>query len=90
LANKRNQPVAFRISLENAPAGFSTSGTADGISLGPLAETARPLVILNSRGDYKGPTKLTLLIHAEPGNATIRQQIEFLGPNPRNLKSSNL
>ncbi len=86
LVNKRNQPVTFTISLENAPAGFATSGVTDGIQLGPLGDAARPLVILAPKQNYTGPVPLTLLIHAQPGNATVRQEVEFLGPNPRTLK----
>jgi cytochrome c oxidase accessory protein FixG len=84
LVNKRNQPVEFRISLENAPAGFMASGANDPITLKALGETSRPVVVLKNRDSYTGPQKLTLLIHGQPGNATIRQPIQFLGPNPKN------
>lgn len=82
LQNKRNQPVEFKFSLEDAPVGFTLSGMGDSITLEALAETIRPLVIINDLENYKGPMQLTLKIKAEPGNATIRQKIKFLGPNP--------
>jgi polyferredoxin len=83
LLNKRNQPVAFRISLENPLPGFTVSGANEPITLSALGETNRPLIVLQNRESYAGPVKLTLLIQAEPGKATIRQAIQFLGPNPQ-------
>jgi hypothetical protein len=75
--------VEFRISLENPPAGFTASGANEPITLVALGESSRPVVILKNRESYTGPVKLTLLIKAEPGNATVRQAIQFLGPNPQ-------
>ena len=43
------------------------------------------MVIINDRKTYVGPTDLILKIEAQPGNATIRQTIKFLGPNPNQL-----
>ncbi|MEP2776720.1 MAG: cytochrome c oxidase accessory protein CcoG [Luteolibacter sp.] len=86
LLNKRNQPVIFKISLENAPAGFTLSGLGDSLTLGALDEASRPMIIINDREHYSGPTELTLKITAEPGNATVTQDIKFLGPNPNQLK----
>lgn len=86
LANKRNQPVRLKITLENPPAGFATSGTGDTITLDAMGEAIRPLVVLQGRDSYSGPSELTVLIKAEPGDSTIRQSIRFLGPNPHSLK----
>jgi len=86
LLNKRNQPVEFSFSLEDAPSGFTLSGTGDSISLDALDETSRPLIIINDRESYTGPTELTLKISADPGNQTITQKLRFLGPNPNQIK----
>lgn len=86
LMNKRNQPMTFDVSLENAPKGYLITGLADAVVLPPLEEKARPLVIVVPKEDYKGPVKLTLKIHSNPGDSTVRQKVEFLGPNPNMLK----
>ncbi|GAA5122133.1 cytochrome c oxidase accessory protein CcoG [Luteolibacter yonseiensis] len=86
LVNKRNQTVRMKITLENPPAGFTTSGAGETVSLDALGEISRPLVILQGRQSYKGPSEITILIHAEPGDSTIRQSLKFLGPNPQSLK----
>jgi cytochrome c oxidase accessory protein FixG len=87
LASKRNQPMRFTISLENPPAGFTTSGAREPITLAPLGEVSRPLVLLQDRASYAGPREVTLLITAEPGNTVIRQTVRFLGPNPNAIPS---
>ncbi|MFK7850649.1 MAG: cytochrome c oxidase accessory protein CcoG [Akkermansiaceae bacterium] len=86
LLNKRNQPVEYTFSLQDPPEGFTLSGTGESITLNALAETSRPLIILNDRETYTGPTELTLQISADPGKQTITQTIKFLGPNPNQLK----
>ena len=86
LLNKRNQPVTFEFSLEDAPEGFTLSGLGESLELAALAETSRPMIIINDRENYTGPTELTLKIEAEPGDAEIFQKIRFLGPNPNQLK----
>ncbi len=85
LLNKRNQPVDFSISLDQAPEGFTLSGTDGTISLGALAETNRALVIINDSKSYTGPKELNLEIRAQPGNQIIRQKLKFLGPNPNQI-----
>ncbi len=80
LVNKRNQPVDFAISVENAPDGFTLSGMAEPITLSAHAEISRPLVIIVSRENYKGPAKFDLLVKARPGDSSVRQTIQFLGP----------
>jgi cytochrome c oxidase accessory protein FixG len=82
LFNKRNQPVKFTLTLENPPPGYTITGLGDGFSLGALKEVARPLVVVVPNEHYKGPVTLTIKIHAEPGNSTVRRDVEFLGPNP--------
>jgi cytochrome c oxidase accessory protein FixG len=82
LFNKRNQAVKFTVSLENPPPGYVLTGLGDALNLEPLKELARPLVVIIPNDSYKGPVTLTLKIHAEPGDSTVRREIEFLGPNP--------
>lgn len=85
LFNKRNQAMTFTVALDGAPAGYTITGVGDGLVLEALKETARPLVVIVSKELYKGPRTLTLKIHSEPGNSTIRREVEFLGPNPNFL-----
>ena len=83
LFNKRNQAMKFTVALDGAPAGYAITGVGEGLTLEALQETARPLVVIVPKESYKGPCTLTLKIHSEPGDSTIRREVEFLGPNPR-------
>jgi cytochrome c oxidase accessory protein FixG len=87
LLNKRNQPVTFEVSLEDAPEGFTLSGIGESLTLNAHAEASRPMIIINDLAQYSGPTELTLKIKAQPGDATITQKIKFLGPNPNQLNN---
>ena len=87
LLNKRNQPVTFVVSLEDAPEGFTLSGIGESLALNAHAEASRPMIIINDLAQYTGPTELTLKIKAQPGDATITQKIKFLGPNPNQLNN---
>ena len=82
LFNKRNQPMKFTVSLENPPTGYAITGLGDSLSLDALKELARPLVVIIPNDSYKGPRTLTVKIHSEPGDSTVRREVEFLGPNP--------
>ena len=82
LFNKRNQPMKFTVSLENPPPGYAITGLGDSLSLDALKELARPLVVIVPNDSYQGPRTLTVKIHSEPGDSTVRREVEFLGPNP--------
>ncbi len=83
LINKRNQPVGFTFSLEDAPEGFTLSGVDGTLTLGALEEAQRPLVILADRRHYTGPVTLSLRVEADPGGHSVRRSVRFLGPAPR-------
>ena len=82
LFNKRNQAMAFSVALENPPPGFVLTGAGENLHLNALQELARPLVVIVPNSAYTGSRTLTLKIHSEPGDSTVRHEVEFLGPNP--------
>ncbi len=86
LFNKRNQAMSFTVSLEDPPPGFAITGSGGDLKLDALKDLARPLVVIVPNEHYKGPQSLTLKIHSEPGDSTVRHKIEFLGPNPHLFK----
>ncbi|MES2920213.1 MAG: cytochrome c oxidase accessory protein CcoG [Verrucomicrobiota bacterium] len=86
LFNKRNQAMTFNVSLENPPPGFALTGIGGDLKLDALKELARPLVVIVPNENYQGPRTLTLKIHSQPGDSTVRHEIEFLGPNPHLFK----
>jgi cytochrome c oxidase accessory protein FixG len=85
LVNKRNQPVEFTISLLPQKEGFTLSGAGEPIRLGALAETSRPIVVINDKEHYAGGKDLTLQIRTHPGNHNTTHEIKFIGPNPNSI-----
>ena len=87
LLNKRNQPITFTVSLEGAPEGLRMSGIDGPIEYEAGLEKEVSIVFLWDRDAYSThtgpPAEFTVVVHAEPGNATIRQPVKFIGPNPQ-------
>jgi hypothetical protein len=74
--------MTFTVMLENPPNGFKITGLGESIKLDALQELARPLVVIVPNESYEGSRTLILKIHSEPGDSTVRHEVEFLGPNP--------
>jgi len=83
LANKRNQALEFSVNLVGAPQGFTLSGLGETLELPANTEISRPLIIVVPLDDYPGPRNLTLRVSATPGDASVTQKVEFLGPQPQ-------
>jgi cytochrome c oxidase accessory protein FixG len=86
LLNKRNQPATFTISLQNAPAGYSLSGSGQEFSIPAHGEITQPAILLIEKEHYTGPTEFTVEILGNPGEVTLLHKIRFIGPNPGSLK----
>lgn len=82
LINKRNQPVEFRLTLEDAPDGLTLSGVDGTITIPAHGEMRRTVIVIAPRGAYTGPETLTLHAVADPGGHVVRRQLRFLGPAP--------
>ncbi len=87
LVNKRNQPVTFTVALENAPRQMAISGF-EKITLAPLAEESRPLIVTLPADAYTGPIDIHFNILAEPGSHGITRDAKFLGPNAHLFRQS--
>jgi len=83
LFNKRNQPMTFKVSLENPPPGYVLTGVDEDLKIPAAQELARPVIVIVPNESYQGPRTLTLEVKGQPGDSVVRQQVEFLGPNPR-------
>jgi len=83
LINKQSEPVTFTLNLANAPSGTQLNGFDEGVTLEPMAEEVRPLVVSIAEEQYAGSFPLTIRITGQPGAFVIDQSIQFLGPNPQ-------
>lgn len=86
LVNKRNEPVSFTVTLVQGPAGTETKGFDEAITIGPLGEELRPLIVQVARKVYTGNARLQLRMTDGSGEYELLKGIEFLGPSPALLK----
>lgn len=85
--NKRNQPATITLHLAaDAPAGYQLSGGDQTFSVAALGEFTHNCVIIAPLASYIGPAQISLDVHVEPGNVTLRKTTRFLGPNPNSIK----
>lgn len=82
LINKRNQPVTFTVTLESAPEGMILTGIDKPIVFEAGKEGDRSFSLMWDKAHYTGPHEVRIHIHAEPGDAHVRETLDFLGPNP--------
>ncbi|MCC6416457.1 MAG: cytochrome c oxidase accessory protein CcoG [Opitutaceae bacterium] len=85
LLNKRADPVDFILRIESSVT-FHQTGFETAVTVAPLAEDVRPLVLVVPRADYTGPFKFTVTIRDQPDRFEIAREVEFLGPDARLLK----
>jgi len=83
LINKRNQPLTFKVTLENPPRGLLLVGLESALEFPPRKEDQLSLSLVWQKQHYPGPAKVTLHVKANPGNSHVRETLDFLGPNPR-------
>ncbi len=91
LINKDTQPLDFTVvaKARDRDINLETSGLSGGNRLEPMQEINTTYVVQIPREAFTGAFPLEILILAEPGNIQVLQEVEFLGPDPRLLKSDN-
>lgn len=85
LANKRNQPATFVMSLESAPDGFELSGAGQSFDLPARGDVKRPAIIIVPHENYTGPCEVVIKLTGQPGDVEITNTVRFVGPNPASL-----
>jgi len=85
LINKRSTPVDFVVSLA-APATAHQNGLDSAVTVAPMGEQVRPLILQVPRPEYTGPFKFTLKVTDTTGSFTVVREVEFLGPDAQLLR----
>jgi polyferredoxin len=78
--NKRTKPVTFFVEVVNAPAGLHISGLDAGISVGPLGEELRPVVVTLPKDNFKSGLKLEFRLKSADGSVSLVKPMPLLGP----------
>lgn len=89
LVNKRDTEASFLVTaeyLDEAGAALTLNGLDGVITLGPLAEEARPLVVRVPREAYVGGFRLLIKASAVDGSFELTREASFSGPSPSILR----
>jgi cytochrome c oxidase accessory protein FixG len=89
LVNKGDTPATFTVSAESdSGVVFVVSGFEAPITLAPLGEEVRPLVVRVARADYTGKFSLRIVARPEGGAFELGRDAEFSGPDPALLQEA--
>jgi polyferredoxin len=84
LTNKRHEAASCAIQLTEAPEGMRMIGAQEPVLVPPLGELERPVIISIPQALYTGKGPITMEVRElRAGGGSIRQTVEFLGPDPR-------
>lgn len=87
--NKTNESKTYQIACAADGQTYTMEGNEDGITVPPLGEEVRPVIISITKENYTGQFPLTLTLVSPDGETNIlSRDAEFLGPNPRLWKAS--
>jgi cytochrome c oxidase accessory protein FixG len=87
LINKRTQAQELRVTVRAVRGeGFEPVGLEDPVTVPPMGEVVRPLILLVPRDRYAGAFALVLTVTGPSGTAPVTRDLEFLGPDPKLLR----
>jgi cytochrome c oxidase accessory protein FixG len=84
--NKTNVEKTFQIASASPFEGYSMEGNEKGITVPPMGEEVRPVIISVKRSIYAGGFPLELSLISPEGATIMTKEAEFLGPNPELLE----
>ncbi len=85
--NKTNQPRTFQIESTAAGQTYKVEGDDDGITVPPMGEEVRPVIISLMREDYTGRFPIEFTLVGPEGERILSREAEFLGPDPKLLEA---
>ncbi|HMD61649.1 MAG TPA: cytochrome c oxidase accessory protein CcoG [Opitutaceae bacterium] len=80
LVNKRAEPAAIGVIVRGLPAGATVRGLEAPVTVAPLGEEIRPLIVQEPRASYAAPFQFEVVAGDPRGSFTLRRAMEFLGP----------
>jgi cytochrome c oxidase accessory protein FixG len=88
LVSKADQPVTYRLSIENAPPALAVSGLEKEVTVAPQQELQQTLLLTMKAADYTGEFKFRVAARPVGNDDVIYRETEFLGPDPRLFRES--
>ena len=87
--NKTNETKTYTITSASEGQTFEMEGNEEGITVPPMGEEVRPVIISVKKEDYTGQFPITLsLIAPNSDQKIVQREAKFLGPNPQLWKAN--
>jgi cytochrome c oxidase accessory protein FixG len=80
ILNKRSESIQLRLELPGIPAGLQMAGFHEPVTLPPLGEALRPLVVFLPQAEFTQEFLLTLRLVAIDGRTILERTLPFAGP----------
>jgi len=87
--NKSSEAKTYTVNCNAPDQIFAMEGNEDGITVQPMGEEVRPVIITIQKENYTGRFTLELSLVAPDGHSIIRRDAEFIGPNAELLRQHN-
>ncbi|MFO8027369.1 MAG: cytochrome c oxidase accessory protein CcoG [Opitutales bacterium] len=84
--NKANEAKTYQLDSSSPFKNYRMGGNVDGITVPPMGEEVRPVIISVDRSAYEGGFPLELSLISPDGGTITTKEAEFLGPNPQILE----
>lgn len=86
LVTKQNRETRFKFTTPGLPEGAVVSGIEETVVLAAGAETMKTVMVQMPEDGYDGEFVFKIEVTVEPGDFTISDSAEFLGPSPYTLE----
>lgn len=85
LINKTNEPATYTVEAGSPGQTLEIQGFSEPVTLPPMAEEVRPLVVSVARENYTGKFPLEVRLIDSAGKPMVERTAEFIGPSKANL-----
>lgn len=86
LLTKQNDTTEMKIRYTGLPEGAIVSGIEDTVDLKPGEETMKTLIVIVPKDKFTGDFNFSIEADVKPGDFTVSDSIDFLGPSAYTLK----
>jgi cytochrome c oxidase accessory protein FixG len=82
IVNKHSAAATFNVVLDKLPPGITQTGFEVPVTVAPLGEEVRPLVLVQKNHDYQGNFTFDVVLREATGSYALHREVQFLGPEP--------
>ncbi|CAA6679116.1 MULTISPECIES: cytochrome c oxidase accessory protein CcoG [unclassified Lentimonas] len=87
--NKTSETKTYTVASLAEGQTYEMEGNEDGITVEPMGEVVRPVIITVLKENYQGRFPIEFTLVAPDGHDILTREAEFIGPNPTMLKKQS-